>query len=395
MSDRRPVSTDSAELCTPCLVLDLDAVRERYAEFGRALPGAELFYAVKANPAPRLVAFLVGLGARFDVASRPELELCLAAGARPADISYGSTVKKERDIAFAHRSGVRRFAVDSAAELAKIARCAPGAEVVVRVTCTGAGSCFPLDRKFGCSPAAAASLLLDADAAGLRAAGVSFHVGSQQLDPGAWRAGIADAAEVFRRVRARGLRPDLLDLGGGFPAHYDAQVRPLSDYGDAIRDAVAAEFGDDRPELMIEPGRGLVADAGTLYSEVVLVSDRDGDAGPRWVYLDVGRFGGLAETEGELVRYPIRTAHDDGPRSPVVLAGPTCDSADVLYRRHPYLLPDDLCAGDVVRLLHTGAYTASYSSVGFNGFAPLRCVCTGDPAAGGSGMSVRAANVAV
>lgn len=130
---------------------------------------------------------------------------------------------------------------------------------------------------------------------------------------------------------------------------------------------------------MIEPGRGLVAGAGTLYSEVVLVSDRDGDAGPRWVYLDIGRFGGLAETEGELVRYPIRTAHDDGPRSPVVLAGPTCDSADVLYRRHPYLLPDDLCAGDVVRLLHTGAYTTSYSSVGFNGFARCAASAPGTP----------------
>lgn len=169
---------------------------------------------------------------------------------------------------------------------------------------------------------------------------------------------------------------------------------PLADYGDAIRDAVAAEFGDDRPELMIEPGRGLVAGAGTLYSEVVLVSDRDGDAGPRWVYLDIGRFGGLAETEGELVRYPIRTAHDDGPRSPVVLAGPTCDSADVLYRRHPYLLPDDLCAGDVVRLLHTGAYTTSYLGR-LQRVRPAALRLHRGPRHGWVGTSVRAANVAV
>lgn len=369
---------------TPFVVVDLAAVRARYHLLSTLVPGARVYYAVKANPAPQVITTLVRAGSGFDVASRPEIELCLRAGADAADISYGSTVKKCSDIAFAHERGVRRFAFDSLAELHKIAENAPGSDVYGRLRSDGTGSVFPLDGKFGSPAALVADLLLDARRLGLNPVGVSFHVGSQQLDPYAWAPSIAATAEIFERVAEAGIRLEVINLGGGLPATYDPEVPPLATYGLAIDECLGRAFGADRPEVMIEPGRAMVADAGTLHSEVVLVSRRDGSAGPRWVYLDIGRFGGLAETEGELIHYPLRTAHDGQSCAPVVLAGPTCDSADVLYRHHRYLLPECLRAGDRVQLLCTGAYTVSYSSVGFNGFGPLTCRCVDSPDATGS-----------
>ena len=156
---------------------------------------------------------------------------------------------------------------------------------------------------------------------------------------------------------------------------------PIAAYGAAIGGALTAALGPDSGvEVLVEPGRYLVGDAGVISCEVVLVNDRADDRGRRWVYLDVGRFNGLAETLGESIRYRISTDRDGGPVGPVVLAGPSCDSVDVLYDRFAYQLPLALRAGDRVRIHATGAYTASYASVGFNGFPPLRCEVTGAPA---------------
>ncbi|MET0189612.1 MAG: type III PLP-dependent enzyme, partial [Pseudonocardia sediminis] len=259
---------------TPYLVLDLAAVRARYRLLSSLVPGARIHYAVKANPAPQVIATLVRAGSCFDVASRPEIELCLSAGARAEDISYGSTVKKCSDIAFAHENGVRRFAFDSLAELHKIAEYAPGADVFGRLRSDGQGSVFPLDGKFGSPPGLVADLLVEARRLGLNPVGVSFHVGSQQLDPYAWGPSIAATAEIFDRVAAAGVRLGVINLGGGLPGTYGPEVPPLAEYGRAIDECLERAFGADRPEVMIEPGRSMVADAGTLHSEVVLVSRR-------------------------------------------------------------------------------------------------------------------------
>ena len=356
----------------PCLVVDLDVVRENYEAFAKALPDSRVFYAVKANPAPELLTLLVSLGSCFDAASVAEVEMVLAAGATADRISFGNTIKKERDIARAHALGVRLFAVDCEAEVEKIARAAPGAQIFCRFLFGCAGAEWPLSRKFGCDPEMAVEVLDHARRLGLDPCGVSFHVGSQQRRTHAWDEALKSAAAIFRACADRGINLSMVNLGGGFPARYMREVPPVQAYGRAIFRALRKHFGNRIPETIIEPGRGLVGNAGVIEAEVVLVSKKSGKDETRWVYLDIGRFGGLAETLDESIRYPIRTPRDGDEVGPCVLAGPTCDSADVLYEKRPYELPISLEVGDTVLIEGAGAYTATYASVAFNGFAPLR-----------------------
>ncbi len=354
---------------TPFVVVDVDVVQQRYEQLRSALPDARVHYAVKANPGMPILERLVALGSAFDVASPAEIDLCLAAGARPGDISYGNTVKKRRDVAYAASVGVQRYTVDAPEELDKVLDAAPGASVCVRLLHECAGADWPLSRKFGCGPDGVVDLLVAATDAG-SPCGASFHVGSQQRNLDAWREALDVLAHVFDRARTRGADPTFLNLGGGFPGTYREQLPRIAAYGRAVRTALHDAFPEGIDEVMVEPGRYLVADAGVLRSEVVLVSNRSiGEA--RWVYLDCGKFHGLAETMDEAIRYRIRTPHGDGPAGPVAIAGPTCDSADVLYEKTAYDLPLALTEGDLVDVLATGAYTTTYSSVGFNGFAPL------------------------
>lgn len=365
---------DRAAPATPCLVIDLRTIRERYAELSAAMPGAALYYAVKAGPAPEVVALLVELGAHFDVASPPEIDLCLAQGARPDRISYGNTIKKRADIRYAYDRGVRLFTTDSEADLEAIAELAPGASVFCRVMLADTGSLTPFGHKFGCAPEMAADLLAKAPRLGLVPAGVSFHVGSQQLNPHAWDQGIAQAGEITAKLAAGGVELAMLNIGGGLPGSYTQVAPPLSEYAEAITSSLARHF-ERTPRLVMEPGRFLVSDAGLLRSQVVLVSRKSIVDDHRWVYLDVGRYNGLAETENEYITYLLATPGHGGERGPVHLAGPTCDGDDVIYQRNVYRMPLSLRAGDFVDFLSTGAYTASYSSIAFNGFAPLPTHC--------------------
>ncbi len=360
---------------TPCLVVDLDVVEKNYLQLTRAFPAARTFYAVKANPEAQIVRRLAGLGAGFDIASPGEIDICLAHDVDPSRLSYGSTIKKERDIAFAYRRGVRLFAFDSQAELRKLAAAAPGAQVFCRVLVDCPGAEWPLSRKFGCAPAMAADLLIEARMLGLDPYGLAFHVGSQQTDLTQWDAALEQMARIFTVLHKADVELRMINLGGGFPARYRAQVPSVDAYGNAVMDAVVKHFGNRLPELIVEPGRAIVGDAGVIQAEVVLISVKDYGEAKRWVYLDVGKFSGLAETMDEAIKYRIRTPRDGGPVGPVVLAGPTCDSVDTLYEKTDYQMPLDLQVGDKVHILSAGAYTATYSSVGFNGFPPLKSYC--------------------
>ena len=356
----------------PCLVLDLDVVRDNYTAFARTLPDTKVYYAVKANPAPEILKLLTTMGSCFDVASIGEIDMVFAAGCTADRISYGNPIKKESEIATAYKAGITLYAVDCEAEVEKVARAAPGSRVICRIHCDGTGAEWPLSRKFGCEPDYAVDILEHAHRLGLVAHGISFHVGSQQHNVEAWDRALASAASVFKVCAERGINLAMVNLGGGFPAKYIRKTPKLESYGKAIFRALRKHFGNAIPNTIIEPGRGLVGNAGMIEAEVVLIAKRNREDDLRWGYLDIGKFHGLAETIDESIRYPIKTTKDKDETGPCVVAGPTCDSVDVLYQKTPYPLPVSLAIGDKVLIEAAGAYTTTYSSVGFNGYPPLR-----------------------
>jgi ornithine decarboxylase len=355
----------------PVMVFDLDILRAKYRALSAGLGDAAVFYAVKANPAPEVVAALAALGSRFDAASRGEVELCLSLGVAPERIAFGNTIKRAADIAWAWEQGVRQFAVDAEAEVRKVAAHAPGARVLVRLLVDESEADWPLCRKFGASRREALRLMDLARFLGLDVAGISFHAGSQLREPAMWATALDAAHRLWTEAEAAGHALRLLNIGGGFPADYGQDHPAPEDYAATVMRMVRARFGD--VAVMAEPGRALVAEAGLIVAEVLLVARKDPGDLARWVYLDIGKFSGLAETMDELIRYQIETARG-GETGACILAGPSCDSADVLYERRPVQLPLALRDGDKVRILSCGAYTTTYASVGFNGFPPLRSV---------------------
>lgn len=360
-------------LPTPFLALDLDVVEHRYRQLEKVLPAARVLYAVKANPAREVLERLAESGSCFDVASPGEIDRCLKLGIEPSRLAYGNTIKKERDIAYASYRGIRTFTVDAEAELEKVVRQAPGSTVYVRIATDGKGADWPLSRKFGCDHAGAVRLARQADRAGMKV-GLSFHVGSQQRDVNAWDDPLQAVSFVIAELSSEGVPVAGVNLGGGLPSRYREPVAGVDEYGSAIRSALSRHLGAGYGgEILIEPGRYLVGDAGLIETEVVLISRRAVEDELRWIYLDIGMFNGLTETLGEAIRYRLHAPGLAGPDGPVILAGPSCDSADVLYERSGYRLPLSLQVGDHVRFFSTGAYTSSYSSVWFNGFEPLRC----------------------
>ena len=357
---------------TPFLVVDLNTISRAYDDLVEGFPYANVYYAVKANPANEVLSLLKNKGSNFDIASIYELEKVLALGVRPEQISYGNTIKKSKDIRAFYEKGVRLFATDSEADLRNIAKAAPGSKVYVRILTEGSTTAdWPLSRKFGCQSDMAMDLLVLARELGLVPYGVSFHVGSQQRDIGAWDGAIAKVKVIFERLKEEdGIVLKMINMGGGFPANYLTKTNTLQTYAEEITRFLQEDFGDDLPEIILEPGRSLIANAGVLVSEVVLVSRKSHTALERWIFTDVGKFSGLVETMDEAIKFPIWT-EKRGELEEAVIAGPTCDSADIMYEDYKYGLPLNLAIGDRLYWLSTGAYTTSYSSIEFNGFPPL------------------------
>ena len=330
---------------TPYLMMSLEPIAQAFDDLVSYFPKAGIYYAVKANPAPEIVKLLLQKDSCFDIASPAEIDLCLSQGAKPDTLSYGNTIKKAKDIAYAFEQGVRLFSFDSPEELDKLALYAPGSKVFCRVLVSSYGASWPLSRKFGCSLELAEELLCCASKKGLIPFGVSFHVGSQQTRPDSWKQPLNDIAHLFQNLAKQHIDLQIVNLGGGFPAHYNHTVPDLETYAEHIHQALKV-LDDFAPQVILEPGRSLVADAGKIISEVVLISRKSHAETMRWVYLDVGKFNGLTETLDEAIRYRIRTPYDGQKAAPVILAGPTCDSADILYEKHKYDLPLALSIGD-------------------------------------------------
>ena len=345
---------------TPFVVIDRQIIADAYDQLGTCFPFAKVYYAVKANPAVEIIELLRDKGSSFDIASIYELDKVMATGVGPERISYGNTIKKARDIRYFYEKGVRLFATDSEADLRNIAKAAPGSKIYVRILTEGSTSAdWPLSRKFGCQPDMALDLLILAKQLGLVPYGISFHVGSQQRDIDVWDAAIAKVKVIFERLKEEdGITLQMINMGGGFPANYIQRTNDLETYAAEITRFLKEDFGDDLPEIILEPGRSLIANAGVLVSEVVLVARKSRTAVERWVYADVGKFSGLIETMDESIKFPIWT-EKKGEMEEVVIAGPTCDSADIMYEHYKYGLPLNLSSCDLLYWLSTVAYTSS------------------------------------
>ncbi|MEU8969207.1 type III PLP-dependent enzyme [Streptomyces monashensis] len=380
------LTTSLATAGTDRIVYDLTGVESQYDALAAELPDARIRFALKACPEDEVLRALAERGAGFDAASPTEITQALRTGVTPARIHYGNTVKSDHDIAEAHRLGVRTFATDSVEDVRGIARHAPGSRVFCRLATSGDGALWGLNRKFGCAPEDAVRVLETARASGLAPAGLSVHVGSQQMTCEAWQQALDTLAETLAALAGRGIVPDHVNLGGGLPAlgYRDRHGNPLDPPLDKI--LTLLREGMDRLRglspsplaFVLEPGRHLVADHGAVRAHVSRLTRRrqpDG-ADAYWLYLSCGKFNGLYEMDQLTHRMVFPGHSDEEEHVHAVVAGPTCDSDDAYGDgRHPVRVPASLTSGDPVWILSAGAYATSYMTQGFNGIRPLPCVC--------------------
>jgi ornithine decarboxylase len=350
---------------TPFLLLSVPQAVKKYRELAGALPGVVvLHFAMKCNPDPRLLAALFWADCRFEAASWAELQILIGIGVDPADVLFSNPVKSRDDIKRAWKAGVWRFAVDSVDELKKLAQLAEGASVYAVIGADHGGE-VGSNGKFGITWQKAAELLVEARRLGLNPYGLSFHVGSQQLDPQAWYQPILDCGDAMRRLSPYGIKITMLDLGGGFPARYDVEPPPLSDYGTIIQKAMT-ELPYQPEYLAAEPGRCIAARAGIIVATVIGVAYHDGKCR---VSVDAGAFHGLMEAleSGQKLGFPITPLVYHGhPVIECIITGPSCDTQDGI--RRIWMSPPE--EGDLVVIEATGAYTNAYVGA-FNGMRPI------------------------
>jgi ornithine decarboxylase len=343
----------------PFLILDTAIVREKLRRFRAVMPRVRPHYAVKANPDRRVVKALVQEGSGFEIASPAELDLLLSLGVPAAEIFYSNPVKARDAVAYAARQGVEWYVIDTVDELRKVFEVKRDAKLYLRIAAPNIGSDWPLSGKFGAGASEAKEIIAAAAALGADLAGITFHVGSQCRNPENWRVGIEKSRALFDAMQKLGLRPRLLDLGGGFPVRHVKPIPSIESIGALINEALKV-FPED-VQVIAEPGRYMVSDAGYFVCRVLATAMR---SGRRWMHWDAGMFGGVIETT-EGLRYKIRSDRS-GPDIEWTVAGPTCDSVDVVLRDEP--LPSDLQEGDFIYIKNAGAYTTAYASR-FNGFA--------------------------
>ena len=344
---------------TPVLLMDLEGVKKKYLQVKYNFPEFNVYYAVKANDDEGVIKALAEVGSGFEVASTQELKKVLSAGARVERVISSNPVKPPEFIDFAYSVGVRTFAIDSFAEVDKIARIAPRSKVYVRLAVPNEGSDWPLSRKFGVSVDKALEILEYASSRGLVTYGITFHVGSQCNNLRNWFIAIKLSAELWERARAKGLKLQMLNIGGGIPVKYNYESLRIEDIAYYVKGLLRKYFPVQPYELQIEPGRGIVGDQGLMVTRVIGKAERGGE---NWLYIDTGVFNGLAEALGG-IRYPFYLERE-GELKEWIIGGVSCDSMDVVAKG--VFLPEPE-VGDYLYILSAGAYTTVYAS-NFNGF---------------------------
>jgi len=351
---------------TPFLVLDENRLRENARRFRAAFPGGRVFFSVKANNHPQVLQLFAEEGIDFDVASWGEIELLAAAGVPAERMIFSAPTKIPRHIEQAYRFGVRVFAFDSELEVEKLARLAPGALLTARIAVDNEGSFWPLERKFGISPEEALRLFEVAIRLGLKPHGLTFHVGSQNSDPLAWVRALERLRPLWKALQQNGSPLSCINIGGGFPSQFDQPVPAVEEIAREVLLRWQGWFGG-QAELWVEPGRGLVGDAGVMVTTVINRARRNGH---EWLYVDTGVFHGLIEGL-EMFHFPynILSEKQDEQRIPFIVSGPTCDSADVI--RSEVYLPASLTLGDRLYIFPAGAYTNSLERYNGIPFPPV------------------------
>lgn len=355
---------------TPFLYMDLARIDKAYDTFMSVLPDVGIHYAMKCNPDRRILGRIYQRGGSFEIASYAELKELLTIGVPAHEVIFSNPVKIPSDIAAAYSTGVMRFGFDSLAELRKLAEYAPGAKVFVRLKTKSADSQVPSEGKFGIDIGHAFELMKRAQQIGLRPYGISFHVGSQMLHPEAWEEPIQQSAALMKKLKSVGITVEMLDMGGGFPAHYSERIPTIAAFAKVVNDAVKA-YLPYAVRLIIEPGRALVGDAGVMVATVIGVAER---AGRMWAHLDVGAFNGMMESlesQNELL-FPVTDSKNSAEKGIFNLTGPSCDSQDTIM--FDIELSRDITVGDRIFIHTAGAYTTSYASR-FNGFRIPRVYC--------------------
>jgi len=342
----------------PFLILDTAIVRAKAKRFRAAMPRVRPHYAVKANPDRRVLKVLAQEGCGFEIASTAELDLLVSLGVNPAEVFFSNPVRSRDSIAYAAAKGVDWFVIDSLDEMRRVFEAKPNAKHYLRIATPNIGSDWPLSGKFGAGAGDAREIIAAAGKLGVDLAGITFHVGSQCRNPENWRVALEKARSLFDVMTKAGLKPRLLNIGGGYPVRHVRPIPSIEVIGQVVNEGLKA-FPDD-VQVIAEPGRYLVSDAGYFVCRVLGTASR---AGKRWMHWDAGLFGGVIEAS-EGLKYRIRTDRS-GPDVAWTVGGPTCDSVDIVMRDEP--LPSDLQEGDFVYIRNAGAYTTAYASQ-FNGF---------------------------
>lgn len=352
---------------TPFFFTSRDILRQNYEAFTNLFDNAEIYYALKANSDPRILAYLDELGCGFEAASAFEVGLLIDAGVEPAKIMYGTSVKPAAHIARAHKAGVNRFAADSREEVKKIAENAPGAKVFIRTIVDDAGSVFMMSERFGAPANMVADLLRYARSLGLKTYGISFYVGSQAAHADKWSRGIHTITPIIEELWKEGIQVEVINIGGGFPVHYDNHQDAPELQMIVANVHNALHMLPYIPKIIMEPGRAIVATSTVLVAEVIARNDR---ANKPWICLDAGIYNALYEAmiHQGATRYPTHLLNppiEKVENLEFTLAGPTGDSLDVIAR--DVSLPTYTDVGDRVVFEHAGAYTVCMANP-FNGF---------------------------